>query len=57
MLPGLIVGTISGAAGYLLLVRGQGTDSDFATHAGAVILTVGTPTLLTLSDRVLRILR
>jgi hypothetical protein len=57
VLPGLIVGTISGAAGYLLLVRGQGTDSELATQVGAVILTVGTPTLLTLSDRVLRILR
>jgi hypothetical protein len=57
VLPGLIVGTISAAGGYLLLVRGQGTDSEVASTAGAVILTVGTPILLTLSDRVLRILR
>jgi hypothetical protein len=57
VLPGLIVGTISAAGGYLLLVRGQGSNSDTATNTGALILTVGTPVLLTISDRALRILR
>jgi hypothetical protein len=57
VLPGLIVGTISAAGGYLLFVRGQGTDSAIATNTGALILTVGTPVLLTFSDRLLRILR
>jgi hypothetical protein len=57
VLPGLIVGTISAAGGYLLLVRGEGTDSAPLTNTGALILTLGTPLLLTISDRVLRILR
>jgi hypothetical protein len=57
VLPGVIVGTITAAGGYMLLVRGQGTDSDMLTNAGAIVLTVGTPLLLTISDRAMRVLR
>jgi hypothetical protein len=57
ILPGLVTGTISAAAGYLLLVKGESQGEDGMVTAGAVILTVGTPTLLVLSDRMLRVLR
>jgi hypothetical protein len=57
ILPGLVMGTISAATGYLLLVRGESLGSDGMATAGAVILTVGTPALLILSDRTLRVLR
>jgi hypothetical protein len=57
ILPGAIVGTITAAGGYMLLVRGQGTDSETLKNAGAIVLTVGTPLLLTIADRALRVLR
>jgi len=41
----------------MLLVRGQGTDSETLKNAGAIVLTVGTPLLLTIADRALRVLR
>lgn len=57
ILPGLVIGTISAAAGYLLLVRGESWEDNGMIAAGTLILTVGTPTLLLISDRTLRVLR
>jgi hypothetical protein len=57
ILPGMVLGTISAATGYLLLVRGESWEDDGMMAAGTVILTVGTPALLLLADRTLRVLR
>jgi hypothetical protein len=57
ILPGLVTGSISAAAGYLLVVKGKSLEDGGIATAGALILTVGTPTLLVLSDRMLRVLR
>jgi hypothetical protein len=57
ILPGLVLGTISAATGYLLLVRGESWEDDAMMTAGTVVLTIGTPALLLLSDRTLRVLR
>lgn len=57
ILPGLIMGTLSSAAGYMLVVRGQSSESGAASTAGGLLLTVGTPLMLTFSDRLLRILK
>jgi hypothetical protein len=57
ILPGLVMGTITAAAGFLLVVRGESLEADGMTTAGTLILTVGTPALLIFSDRTLRVLR
>jgi hypothetical protein len=55
--PAIVVGTLSVAAGYWLVVQGDSQRSPEAVTGGTALLLVGTPTLLTLADRVLRILR
>ena len=57
MLPSTLLGTLSAASGYLLLVHGQGNDSQVSRTAGVLILTVGTPILTTAADRIFRSLR
>jgi hypothetical protein len=55
--PGMVLATVSAATGYLFIVQGGARNSSAATTAGMLILTVGTPALLTLSDRGFRVLR
>jgi hypothetical protein len=57
LLPSAVLGSLAGASGYLFLVRGETGESAAAGKVGAVILTIGTPLLMTLSDRVFRALR
>lgn len=54
--PSLLLGTVSAATGYLLLINGETSGSKAARKAGLAVLTVGTPLLVTLSDRVFRVL-
>jgi hypothetical protein len=56
-LPSSMVSSLAVAAGYLLVVEGEGERSNVTTTAGAIVLLAGTPALLTLADRVLRALR
>ena len=57
MLPAAVFGTMASAAGYLFLVEGESRDSKAAVGAGALVLAVGTPLLVTFSDRLFRALR
>ncbi len=57
IVPSALLGTLAVAAGYLLLVQGEGADSDAARTAGAIVLTIGAPLILTLGDRAFRALR
>ena len=56
-LPSAFVGVVSSTAGYLLLLRAETQDNRTSEIAGAVILSVGTPLLMTMSDRLFRSLR
>lgn len=57
IIPSSMVSSLAVAAGYLLVVEGEGEHSNVTTAAGAVVLLAGTPLLLTLADRVFRALR
>ena len=57
VLPAAVFGTMASAAGYLLLIEGESSNSGAAVGAGALILGVATPILLTFSDRLFRALR
>ncbi|MEX2284082.1 MAG: carboxypeptidase-like regulatory domain-containing protein [Gemmatimonadota bacterium] len=57
VLPSALLGTLSAASGYLLLVQGEGNNSQAARTAGILMLTVATPILTTAADRVFRSLR
>jgi hypothetical protein len=56
-LPAALLGTLTVAAGYLLIVQGESEGSQLTPAVGGVILTVGTPLVLTGADRLLRTLR
>jgi hypothetical protein len=55
--PSFAVGTATAAIGYMLRLRGDRRDSDVSRTAGTLVLAVGVPLSLTLSDRVFRVLR
>ena len=55
--PALLLGTATASIGYLLYVHGENQGSDGYRTAGQVVLAVGIPLSLTLSDRVFRMLR
>jgi hypothetical protein len=57
IMPSSMVSSLAVAAGYLLVVEGEGERSGVTTTVGAVVLLAGTPVLLTLADRVFRALR
>ncbi|MDE2926885.1 MAG: TonB-dependent receptor plug domain-containing protein [Acidobacteriota bacterium] len=58
-LPAAMAGLISTTAGYVMVMRAEdpGYKSDSLRLAGLLTMTVGTPLLLTLSDRLFRTLR
>lgn len=55
--PALLMGAATGSIGYALYVHGENQDSDASRAAGQIVLAVGIPLMLTLSDRVFRMLR
>jgi hypothetical protein len=55
--PALLIGAATASIGYLLYMRGENEDSDTSRAAGQIVLAVGIPLTLTLSDRVFRMLR
>jgi hypothetical protein len=57
VLPSAVLGTAMASIGYTLWIRGENVDSDISRRAGQVVLAVGVPISLTLSDRVFRVLR
>jgi hypothetical protein len=58
LLPAAILGALSAATGYVLVVEGgTGGRRGAAWTTGAVLLTVGTPMVTTVSDRIFRALR
>ena len=48
---------MAATAGYLLLIEGKSNESRPAQTAGIVLLTVGTPLMTTVADRIFRVLR
>jgi hypothetical protein len=57
IVPSAVMGTLAVSSGALLLVHGESKDSDAARTAGAIVVTVGVPLVLTLGDRAFRALR
>jgi hypothetical protein len=57
VLPGFAAGVATASVGYMLHVHGEREDSEVARVAGKLVLAVGMPLSLTLSDRGFRILR
>jgi hypothetical protein len=57
IVPAAILGALPALAGYLLLLNGQSHDAGIQQAAGLVLLGVGSPILITLSDRIFRALR
>jgi len=55
--PALLMAAATASIGYMLYVRGENQDSDTSRAAGQVVLAVGIPLTLTLSNRVFRMLR
>ena len=55
--PALLLGAATASAGYLLYLHGEKQGSDGSRAAGQIVLAVGIPLTLTLSDRVFRMLR
>jgi hypothetical protein len=55
--PSLAAGVLSAVTGYVLLLNGENHDSDVSRTAGLAVLTVGTPVMLTLTNRVFRQVR
>jgi hypothetical protein len=56
-LPSLAAGALSAVTGYVLYSKGEDRGSSRTQTAGIVTLTIGTPALLILTDRVFRQLR
>jgi hypothetical protein len=56
-LPAGVLGTATATLGYLLWIRGENRGSDVARAAGQLVVGVGVPLSVTLSDRVFRVLR
>lgn len=57
IVPSALLGTLTVASGYLLLVHANNDDSQTARTAGVLVLTVGTPLVTSFADRVFRGLR
>ena len=57
MIPSVAAGAASSATGFLLYLKGENQGSDLSRVAGMIVMTVGTPVLLTLTNRVFRQLR
>ena len=55
--PGLLIGAAVASVGYITYLHGEKEDSDGSRLAGRIVLAVGMPLSLTLSDRVLRVVR
>lgn len=55
--PALLMGAATASIGYMLYVHGENHDSGASRAAGQVVLAVGIPLSLTLSDRVFRMWR
>ena len=55
--PALLMGAATASIGYALHLQGEKQDSDASRAAGQIILAVGLPLTLTLSDRLFRMLR
>jgi len=55
--PTLLMAAATASIGYMLHVRGENRDSDTSRAAGQIVLAVGIPLTLTLSNRVFRMLR
>ena len=55
--PALLMGAATASIGYALYLHGENQDSDASRAAGQIVLAVGIPLTLTLSDRVFRMLR
>jgi hypothetical protein len=55
--PALLMSVAAASVGYVLYVHGERQDSDASRAAGQIVLAVGIPLTLTLSDRVFRMLR
>jgi hypothetical protein len=57
ILPSIVLGTATATAGYMLRIHGEHHDSELTRTAGHVVLGVGVPLSVTLSDRLFRVLR
>jgi hypothetical protein len=58
LIPAAILGSITGAAGYLMFVdEGGSGGSDDGRVVGALLMTVVTPLVTVFSDRLFRVLR
>jgi hypothetical protein len=57
VVTGFVIGAATASIGYMLHFHGENQDSDVSRTAGKVVLAVGMPLSLTLSDRVFRVLR
>lgn len=55
--PALLMTTATASMGYVLYVRGENENSSASRVAGQIVLGVGVPVVLTLSNRVFRALR
>lgn len=55
--PALLMGAATASVGYMLYLHGENQDSDASRTAGQIVLAVGIPITLTLSDRVFRMVR
>ena len=56
-LPAALGSAMAATAGYLLLIEGKSNESRPAQVTGIALLTVGTPLMTTLADRIFRALR
>ena len=56
-LPAALGSAMAATAGYLLLIEGKSNESRPAQTAGIILLTVGTPLMTTVADRIFRVLR
>ena len=57
IVPAALLGTLTAATGYFLLLQANSNDSKSAETAGTVVLTVATPLVTGVADRVFRRLR
>jgi hypothetical protein len=57
VVPAALLGTLTAGAGYFLLLQANSNDSKSLETAGTLVLTVGTPLVTGVADRVFRRLR
>jgi len=55
--PALLTAAATASVGYMLYVHGENQNSDASRAAGQIVLAVGIPLTLTLSNRIFRMLR